>query len=143
MESTQETRPEWGQVCRSAIWLYTHKLKAELIYVCPNTECHPCLRQKGNQSQCGEYPPCPFSPSSTPESILLMSHQRWKKYSKWRIPRSHSLYPLVIQDAAHVPSPRRFLLNRKSSSCLLLQESLLFLLGKVKQKDHPQTSRPY
>lgn len=105
-------------ICRS-VWLYTHKLKDKLSYICPNTEHHPCLRQEGNQSRCGEYRPCPFLPSCTLESTLLMSHQRWKKYSIKSLLQVDSQEPFLVSacdpGCCPCPSPRRSLLSRKSS----------------------------
>lgn len=126
-------------ICRSAVWLYTYKLKDKLSYICPNTEHHQCLKQEGSQSGCGEYPPCPIFPSSTLDQPSLMSHQRWKKYSIESFLQVDSQEPFLVSacdpGCCPCPSPRRSLLNRKSSFWLLLKESL--------QKDHPQTSSPY
>ena len=38
--------------------------------------------------------------------------------------------------------PTAFPLEQRSSSWLLLKESLAFLSGKARQKDHPQPSGP-
>lgn len=129
------TRPH---PCTSAAWLYTHKIKAKLRYICPNTEYHTCLRRKGNQSPCGEYPLHPFSSSSTPESTLLMNHQRWKKTQHWEL---DSQKPFLVSafdpGCCLCPKPTAFPLEQKKLLLVLAQGSLLFLLGRVRQKDHP------